>query len=230
MGSVVPDNSEYFPNKIGLLCYWLACRIAVVMSKSQIINHIGGYLPLLARVVRNGFTAIDRQYSETTEVHSNRTRASIRHDHMVRAALEMLPREVFRLVRVGQRNLFSYRGILLLQFKKLKPSLTTSNYPTHQAELFNVVGEIAGLPGIGDPMPLLSVGYVARPAHGLEGIYMSHIVNRQPAWVERLDDDSDEQQPPIISILSPNDPITPPPSRIRRPHILRPDRTGPAEG
>ena len=65
------------------------------MSKSEILNHIGDHLPKLAAAVRNGYNAIDRHYGETTEVHTTRTRANIRHDHMVRAALEVLPRRLF---------------------------------------------------------------------------------------------------------------------------------------
>ena len=137
---------------------------------------------------------------------------------MVRAGLEILPKPDFHLIRMGQRNFFSFRDLLLLQFKKLKHNLTTSNSPTHQSELFDLIGEVSGLPGIEESIPLLSAGYVARPIYGLEGIFITRIVNREPEWFHRIDDEND-QSSRITSILPPYDPNISQqvqPSRIRR--------------
>jgi hypothetical protein len=200
--------------------------ILPAMSKSEIIKRVGGYFPQFEKAVRKGFESHPRSYSDTAEVHSKRTQANLRHDHMMRAASETLPRKAFRRIHVGNRDLFSYLGEILVQFKKFNRKVMTSNYPTPQADRFDQFGEIGGLPGLLFPLPLVTVGYVAREGHGLEGIFITRIVNHRPEWVERLDkNDEDEQQPPIISIL-PNDPTTPTPSRIRR----IPRRTPPATG
>jgi hypothetical protein len=190
------------------------------MSKSEILQQLGIYRSYLARVVRNGFESIERQYPETAEVHTKRTTANLRHDHMIRAALEILPKEDFHPIRAAQRSLFSFRDKFLLQFKKMKPNLTTSNYPTQQADFFDKLGEIPnpnpGLPGIGEPLPLISVGYVAKDAHGLAGIFITRVINHKPAWAEKIDDDTDEKQQPTITSILPHVPIAPKRSRIRR--------------
>jgi hypothetical protein len=199
------------------------------MSKSEIIKRIGGYFPHFEKAVRKGLESHHRLYSDTAEVHSKRTQSNLRYDHMIRAASETLPKKEFRLIQVGNRNVFSFRGEILVQFKKFNGKVMTSNYPTPQADQFDMLGEIGGLPGLLFPLPLISVGYVGREGHGLEGIFMTRIVNHRPEWVERLDkNDEDEQQPPIISIL-PNDPKTPPPSRIRRITRRNPPATGSTE-
>jgi hypothetical protein len=192
-----------------------------VMSKSDILTALGTFLRPLGRVVRNGFESIERHYSETAELHTKRTTANLRYDHMIRCAMEILPSKDFHPVRAGRRSLFSFRDKFLLQFKKMKPNLTTSNYPTRQADFFDKLGEVPNpnptLPGIGDSLPLISVGYVSKDAHGLAGIFITRVVNHRPEWVHRIDDDTSEQQTaPITSILPPNDPITPKRSRIRR--------------
>jgi len=191
-----------------------------VMSKSDILTALGIFLRPLAKVVRNGYECIDRHYPETAEIHTRRTTANLRHDHMIRSAMEILPQKDFHPIRAGRRSLFSFRDKFLLQFKKMKPNLTTSNYPTKQADFFDKLGEVPNptpnLPGIGDALPLINVGYVTKDAHGLAGIFITRVVNHKPEWVHRLDDEADEQQPtPIISIL-PNDPTSPTRSRIRR--------------
>jgi hypothetical protein len=198
------------------------------MSQSNITNRVGGYFPLIEKVVRKGFESLHRLYSDTAEVHSRRTQSNLRHDHMIRAGVELFPKRHFRLVRVGNRDMFLCRGILL-QLKKFDRRVMTSNYPTSQADLFDQFGEIENaLPGLCEPIPLISAGYVAREGHGLEGIFITQIVNHRPAWVIRLDEE-DEQQQPIISILSPNDPISPTPSRIRRTSRRIPPAAGSTE-
>lgn len=185
------------------------------MLKSQVINSIGDHFPLFEKVVRKGFESHHRLYRDTAEVHSKRTQSNLRYDHMIRAALEELPRRLFRLIRAGKRTLFSYRGELLIQFKKLNRKVMTSNYPTPQAERFDLRGVVDGFPGLCEPLPLISIGYVAREGHGLEGIFITQIINHRPSWVERLDD-GDKQQPDIISILPNDDTAKTQRSRVRR--------------
>jgi hypothetical protein len=189
------------------------------MSKSEFINRIGDHFPLLAKVVRTGFESIERHYSDTAELHTKRTTANLRHDHMIRTAMEILPKQDFHPIYTGRRRLFSFRDNLLLQFKKLTRKFMTSNYPTKQADFFDKLGMVPSpsLPSIEDSLPLVSVGYIAKDAHGLEGIFITRIVNHKPEWVHRIDDEPKEgQQPPVISILPPNDSITTKRSRIRR--------------
>jgi hypothetical protein len=202
-----------------LICYWIARILLSVMSKSEIINRIGDHLSLLAKVVRTGFESIEHHYSDTAEVHTKRTTANLRYDHMIRTAKEILPKKDFHPIRAGRRSLFSFRDKILVQFKKLKRNLMTSNYPTKQADFFDKLGMVPSpsLPGIEESLPLISVGYVAKDAHGLEGIFITRVVNHKPEWAQRIDDEpTEEQQPPIISILPPNDPVAPKRSRIRR--------------
>lgn len=199
------------------------------MSKSEIIKRIGGYFPLFEKAVRKGFESHHRLYRDTAEVHSKRTQSNLRYDHTIRSASEILPKKEFRLIKMGKRTLFSFLGEMLVQFKKFDGNIMTSNVSTAQADQFDLLGEVGGLPGLLFPLPLITVGYVAREGHGLEGIFMTRIINHRPAWVERLDrNKDDEQQPPIISIL-PNDPITPKPSRIRRTPRRIPPATGSTE-
>ncbi len=192
------------------------------MSKSQILTALGTYRSYLARVVRQGFDSIDRDYSATAEVHTRRTTANIRHDQMIRAAHEILPKKDFHSIHAVRRSLFSFKDKFLIQFKKLKPNLTTSNFPTKQADFFDKLGEVPNpnpaLPGIGDSLPLVTVGYVPKDAHGLVGIFITHVVNHKPEWVERIDDaDADgKEEASISSILPPNGSITAKRSRIRR--------------
>jgi hypothetical protein len=186
------------------------------MHKSQVINSIGDHFPAFEKVVRNGFESHHRLYSETAEVHTKRTQANLRYDHMIREATKILPKRLFRLIRAGKRTLFSFRGELLIQFKMLNRKVTTSNYPTPQAERFDKTGEVDGLPGILKPIPLISIGYVARSGFGLEGIFITQIVNHRPSWVHRLDS-ANEQQTSITSILANDEPATQP-SRVRRIH------------
>src|ERR1041385_7401284 len=107
------------------------------MSKSEFINRIGDHCPLLAKVVRLGFESIERHYGDTAELHTKRTTANLRHDHMIRTAEEILPRQDFHQINTGRRRLFSFRDNILLQFKKLTRKFMTSNYPTQQADFFD---------------------------------------------------------------------------------------------
>jgi hypothetical protein len=190
--------------------------MAAHMLKTTFKNLIGGYSTLLADVVRSGVLTYPSVYSDNADVHCPRTQANIVYDHIVRSAVAKLPSSDFHMVRAKQRILFNFRDCCLIQFKKLRRNLKFSNFQTRQAELFERLGEIEGLPGLSVTIPLVTVGYVPKPfLAGIEGIFATFTQNHKPIWVDRLDD-IEEPQNTIISIL-PNDP-TPKPkkTRIRR--------------
>ncbi len=192
------------------------------MLKSTFLKQIGDYSATLADVVRNAVESYPAVYQSTTDVHSKRTQANLVHDHMVRSAMERLPSSAFKFIRARQRNLFSFRDKFLIQFKKLNRNLRSSNYPTRQAELFDQLGGVEGLPGMEVNIPLLTVGYVARPfLSGIEGIFVTQTKDHSPLWIHRLDDEED-QQAQIISILKPTTPST----HVRKTRIRRTNTGG----
>src|SRR5258708_30554249 len=148
------------------------------MDKSSFLSQIGDHAGTLARVVQNGVLTYPTSYNETLDVHSKRTQASLMHDHIVQQARTLLPAPDFHWIFSGQRNLFSFRDKFLIHFKKLRRNLTTSNYPTSQAEFLDRLGGINCLPGIDAVLPLLSVGYIMKPClAGIEGVFVTQIQN-----------------------------------------------------
>jgi hypothetical protein len=191
------------------------------VSKSSFKTAIGDYRAALARVVRKGFEEYFEVYGAHAACHSKRSRASLIHDLMIKHAKKELPEKEFHYIVMDEREIFSFRGEFLIQFKKLKHSMVGSNYPTAQALLFEEDGEIEGLPGIATKLPLITVGYVPRQYFsGIEGIFATQTVEHRPQWVDRLTDEEDGQLP-ISSILKPqHDPS----SQIQKSRIKRKDK------
>jgi hypothetical protein len=187
-------------------------------DKSEFERAIGSHLGLLARVVNEGVQVYDERYIETAPAHSKRSKASLIHDHMIEWADRLLPAE-FRRVDSQQRVLYNYRDLLLIQFNKLEHDIRrASRNNSHQALLFDEVGEVMGLPGIPAALPLVTVGYVAKEGDiGLEAIYVARIVESSPLWILRLGDDHGGDGT-ILPTPMPHDPRpAKPTTRIKRP-------------
>lgn len=192
------------------------CRGNLMAMLQEFLQAVGQDLGLCADVVRSGFDAYYARHSQTAVSHSKRSRASLIHDYMVEFAVKTLPYPRFRLVTSRQRNLFNVEDKILIQFRKLNPELKPSNIQTQQAELFDMFGEVDGLPGISSRLPLITVGYLPKPYFsGIEGIFATHVKSKKPDWILRLDDGQSANQletSPIIPV--PDEPSATTPSRI----------------
>ena len=155
------------------------------------------YLTAIRKVIFKGFSDYPVNYGHVSFKHHPRSRATLIHDHIIDAAKETFSAfPEIHFIKGALRNLFDVEDKIVLQFKKLKRSLISSNYPTQLALAFQLQESITGLPGISPKLPRLTAGYVpSTDFTKIDGIYVTYAEGKKLKWFLDVTNEDDQVLP-----------------------------------
>ena len=182
-----------------------------MISEQEAVNRLGSDLGLLANCVQRAWNHWLHRCAGTIPLPTRRARANVVHDLIaaeIRKEFDESGRA--RVVDAGGRLLLSYGGDLLIRFKKLRPGLHTSNYPTQLALAFDHQIPLRGIPtGV-----RLTLGYVLdRLETGLAGIYLVCARGNRVQWAREIAGAAGGQ---LIALPGQRDASAAPSGRVRR--------------
>lgn len=153
----------------------------------------------LRAAVQHGFDHYTASYQSVADEHSSRSVASLIHDHICEQAKRELCGNDLTYKIYQQRNIFIFRDLLILTFKKFDEKLDSRNYPTVTSEKFTSQED---LEGIDSTLPRVEVGYVTDPAgagiNGIFAVYRTKVNgHKQIDWSANLSDPDEYRQQDI---------------------------------
>jgi hypothetical protein len=190
------------------------------ISKPDAETILEPYRPTLYRDIRDGVMDYFTLYSSSAHIHSPRTKANIRRDHVVariKASFEAGPNIAFIDREDGLFLFVTYNSILnqslAIRFKKLDPALHASNIPTMQAAMFDDQDQQLEFPEMPPRPTFVNAGYTLNKiGTAAEKVYITCPNGpRSLSWIIRLDEETTIQ--PMFTL--PIRPITGLPSTPR---------------
>lgn len=153
------------------------------MNAAQAQAIIGDAKEKLLGIVLSGFDDYIRGYGDKSHTHHARTRACLIHDLIVARAKELqCQMEGFVFVGRRPRNFFNLREQIIIQFKKLEPTLLAMNLQTTLALALQESPQIS-IPGIPPRLPLITVGYVPNQIFtAVDGVFITYVENQKLKW------------------------------------------------
>lgn len=152
-----------------------------MISKLNAEQILGPFLSRFRDCIVQAFQKYRTDYKTVSIVHTQRSRASLIHDHMIAFAREFLGGD-------PQIQIFAKRGLslvnvkdnLLIRFKKLDAKRHSRDNATQQNFLFTAQLD---LPGISSELTHLQAGYVLNELQtGLEGVYITCPNGKHLEW------------------------------------------------
>jgi hypothetical protein len=179
------------------------------------------YLAAIRDAIQRGFAEYASLYGHVSVVHHPRSRATVIHDHIVARAKEIFDEfPGIHFLSGAPRNLFDVDGKIVLQFKKLRRTLLSSNYPTQLALAFERQQRVDGFPEIPPKLPRLAAGYVpSRDFTSIDGIYVTFAEGKRLKWFLDITNEGDQALPFQLPETPPQDAPTKraQPKRAERP-------------
>ena len=152
---------------------------------------LGKHLPAFYRAVMGAWDDYRSYPDEKRLIHSDRSRASLMHDHMVDRASKyaVVEREVQIVKRQGL-YLFVFGAQIAIRYKKFDEDLKTSNQPSKQVREFKNQQQLPGVPAAHN----LESGYIlSKDAQSVQAV---HLVcpsgERSVSWDVLLTDSAQE--------------------------------------
>jgi hypothetical protein len=190
------------------------------ISKPDAETILQPYRPTLYHDIRDGVMDYIALYSSMAHVHTPRTKANIRRDHVVariKASFEPGPNIAFIDRDDGLFLFVIYNSVLnqslAIRFKKLDRTLHASNIRTTQAEMFDDQDEQLEFPEMPPRPTYVNAGYrLNKIGTAAEKVYITcPNGSRGFSWIIRLDEETTIQ--PMVTL--PSRPITGVPATSR---------------
>jgi len=145
---------------------------------SELMGILNPVLPILDEIVRNGYATYREYPTEVLVEHSARTQANCIYDHVYHESLRMLDDvNGMRLIENKTLNLWCYLDEVIFRFKKMDEDGNTANYPTAQAESFDLQKPIDGIP---QKPERISIGYFQNATNtGVERVQVAKPIGRR---------------------------------------------------
>jgi len=189
------------------------------ISKSDGEFIVDPYRRQLTQCIRGGVVDDYEWYTEKAYVHTLRTKANIRRDHVVTRIMEAfhgLPNTGLIEKNDGLFLLVLYSPIinqtLAIRFKKLDNTLKAANIPTQQAEMFD---DQFPLPEVPPKATYANAGYTLNQiGTDVDGVYITCPNGPNDFyWIISIDEGESVQPVELLPTL-PQEPILPP-RRVR---------------
>jgi hypothetical protein len=131
-----------------------------LIESGEALSLLGRHLPAFYRCVDGAWTDYMSYPIEKRIIHSERSRASLVHDHMVDRASQYAAREEgVEIMERSGLHLFVFGGTIAIRFKKFDEDLRTRNQPTEQVKRFKAQYSLIGVPDAHN----LESGYILSP-------------------------------------------------------------------
>lgn len=171
---------------------------------------------MIEAVVVDGFENVKRALASGMLPYnsSSRTISNMVHDSVV-DRMQNSCGDAFKLLP-ADRQVFVFRGSILIQFKRLNGAGKPQNVPTKAALKINASGQYA-LPGFGS-YPLITIGYIIpQTLDRIDDVRVCHMRDGQIMWSYSIATDSDGSLAsfPYLTPLAPDSNAAKQPKRIK---------------